>query len=298
MRALGLVALLLFAPACVVLSPRTPLQVDTVVTQAEREARVLMASGDWIGARRVSGALARVRPDLPLHAELDAQLPDEVAAHFTQDLAGANAPLRLVREAGLGRRLLYWLPDRLLDLLDVVSFDIGIGPGLSVNAHLTRWAAFGLGTRASLGVGWHEGRSLGMQVLNEEGWSLPGYAQGTLLGFTHGTGPSSLGAERIDGCPCTSTELHASWRDPWAVGVEAHALVLGASVAVHPLELLDFVGGVFFYDGLGDDLATTRAPPELPHDAFVLMQTLGEIALDDETMDDYLAWRREQREGQ
>jgi len=296
MRSLLAVGLLLLATGCVNLAPRSPLQVDAVVRQAARDARALAAAGEWVGAARLSAALARVRPDLELHAEIQAGMPDDVHALFEPDLSGPNDALRLPREASVGRRILYWVPDRLLDLLDVVSFDLGVGPGLLANAHVTRWGGLGAGARASLGVGWHEGRSLGLRVLNEQAWSVPGYAQGALLGFTHGTGPSRVGAERFDGCPCTSTQLHSTWRDPWAVGVEAHLLLVGASVAIHPLQLLDFVGGIFLVDGLDDDLATTRATPELPREAFLHVLTLGEIAMDDETMDDYLAWLRARRE--
>ena len=57
-----------------------------------------------------------------------------------------------------------WLPDRLMDLADVVSFDVGLGAGVGLDAHVTRAAQLGAEAGASMGLGWHPQRSLGLRM--------------------------------------------------------------------------------------------------------------------------------------
>ena len=49
-----------------------------------------------------------------------------------------QAPARGAEEApGLGRRIVLFVPDRALDLADVVSFGIGVGAGVDVHRQIT-----------------------------------------------------------------------------------------------------------------------------------------------------------------
>lgn len=274
---------------CRNLPSRRPLLFESTVEQGRRDVQAMAETRDWIGARRLGDLLLRSDPgDATLEA-LAAEMPPELRALFEPSLAGSNRAFRLPLERPLWQRIALWLPDRLLDLCDVVSFDVAFGIGLYADVHVTRAVQLAAGGRTSLGVGWHDGRSLGTLLQSESG-----LAYGPYDAILFGSGTADVfGASRMSGAHSPFDPLYQGVRDYWAVGGAVHALLIGVSVDVHPLEIADFVAGVFTYDWLGDDLATTSAPPELG-ERFPLMVTLQELALDTRGQERWREWRDEQ----
>ncbi|MCI0589980.1 MAG: hypothetical protein L0323_24470 [Planctomycetes bacterium] len=139
--------------------------------------------------------------------------------------------------ASLGERLLLYVPNRLLDLLDVLHLGYGVGPGLGVEFHFTRHGRLGAVAGGDVGLAW-----LGR-------WTSPvecaAYARAS-LGTRETIAESSLG-ER--------------WRYPrWDVGYSVFALVGVAYAAIAPDEIVDFLVGFSTYDTKGDDLPLGPPP--------------------------------------
>jgi hypothetical protein len=143
---------------------------------------------------------------------------------------------------------LLYLPNRVLDILDVASFGITAGPGLNVKAHLGSLATvcFPFGAvGAKVGLNTHY-----MDDLNANSplylwlrykpvtWGMDGKRTLPGLGFLE------LDALRIKAAP-----------DEIKVG--AHVLVLGVDVGIRVVDLLDAVTGFVLIDLNSDDIQFT-----------------------------------------
>lgn len=284
------VLLLLLLPACS--TSRAPRQVNVVVHQQERSMQAHFAAGEPLAGLRIARGLESFDAQL---ADLSARLAEqsaEVRELFEHDRLGVNVALRRDEPAEFWTRVAWWLPERLLDLLDVVSFDLRMGYGLSADVHLTRAAALGAGSAASLGFGWHEQRSLGVRVAQHSGWRLGSAGGGFDWGFDMGTGERQVGGARREAGARPDDLMHQEWRDYWSLGASAHALLVGVEVDLHPVELADFFGGLVGFDLGHDDLATTRAEP-LAGTSDLELQTLRECLIDVPTMKAWVAAREQ-----
>lgn len=121
---------------------------------------------------------------------------------------------------------LLWVPNRLLDLVDLVHVDVGAGPTFGAVARVTKYGQAGFRTVApfSVRVG-SFGREVPVKVESASEF---------------GVGPAFK--QSPDRKVCTS-EL--------GLGLD---LVVGAYVGICFDELVDFAGGIFFLDPKGDDL--------------------------------------------
>ena len=128
--------------------------------------------------------------------------------------------------------VLFYLPNRIFDVLDVARARVRIGPGVGVSARVTKPVSVNLGFYATLFAGLH-----GPRNEPEIPWPIgvENYAgaEVSVLGFsTEGFGPDYGPAE---------------------VGAGVHAGLVGLDVGVDPLEVLDLVLGFLFIDLVDDD---------------------------------------------
>ena len=290
LRPLGCVLLLAALSGCTV--SRTPRMVAAHVASQELACATRRESGEPELALRFGRGLVALDPARPDAEALLSSGDATLDAHWQHPWLGSNVALRRPREADWGRRLLWWLPDRLLDLADLVSFDLGLGAGLGGDVHLTRAVQIGAGAGASVGLGWHGQRSLGVRVTESDGWALSLWGAGQRSGFDLGPGGRVVGGQRFDASGHHPDGLiYQEWLDYWAVGGSAHALLVSAEVELHPMQLFDLLAGLVGFDPLGDDLATTEAGELLPDEELGLL-VLRETLVDEPTL---AAWRAEAR---
>jgi hypothetical protein len=124
---------------------------------------------------------------------------------------------------------LLYLPNRLLDLGDLFRFGIDAGPGLGFDLQATRLVQVKLLSRFSVGVGYQTLRHLPVKASADAAF---------------GIGP-------IGGSPAGGLGWY---RSPSDVRLEFHLLILGAHVAVDPVEWVDLPLGLFGLDPADDDL--------------------------------------------
>ena len=129
---------------------------------------------------------------------------------------------------GLLVTLLLYLPNRVIDLFDVVRFGVDVGPGIGLHLQATDALQAKAISSASVGVGLQTLRHLPVHV-------------GTRSGV--GAGPIEVSAEAWD--------WHLS---PGDFRVEFYVLLVGAHVAVEPFEIVDALAGFLFFDPQDDDL--------------------------------------------
>ncbi len=123
-------------------------------------------------------------------------------------------------------KVVMWLPNRILDIIDIIKFDVGVGPAFGVTARATKYGNVALrAVPVSARVGLM-GRRLPVAVE---------------AGSETGVGP--LIAETMGRDICAGE-----------IGAGADLLIAGAYGGVCADELADFVAGLFFFDLKDDDL--------------------------------------------
>jgi hypothetical protein len=130
-----------------------------------------------------------------------------------------------------GHRLLFYIPNRIFDVFDLVRARVRVGPGLAVDARVTKHGDLYAGGYSILFVGVHGPR-------------------------TEPSIPWPIGFESRAGVKATSAADVASKGPPYGYGeVEAgfQAAIAGIDGGVDVVEILDLVLGFFFIDLTGDD---------------------------------------------
>jgi len=152
-------------------------------------------------------------------------------------------------------KMALYFPNRIMDALDVFTVSVGIGPVARAELHATRGFAFGGGVGADVlmvkgcnrqyGVCRETGYDISFAMFNRVRLDRDGQSR-LVLPFTIDE----------DGFPLPSQRLYEPYngaRDYWALGGSL-SLGIATSVAIHPIEIADFITGIFFIDLKDDDL--------------------------------------------
>ena len=124
-------------------------------------------------------------------------------------------------------QILLWVPNRVLDLIDVVKLDVGAGMSFGAVARITKFGQFGYRSLSPLSV------RVGLF-----GRKLPVLVEHS---SEFGIGPGFLQSSERTVCK-------------GEIGAGADLFIVGAYGGICVDELLDFVAGIFFLDVSGDDL--------------------------------------------
>jgi len=221
-----------------------------------------VVESDW---GKTAREVSRVRLRFP-----DAvALSDADAAH----LASLSDPsLDEVAASGawtVWRRIILFIPDRILDAVDMVSGGVGVGPGIGGEVHVTRWASLGLGVQAGIAGLWYYNRNLAIAPVFGASASFgpwQAYSAGFVGAGTGWTkGRPGAGGKWYTKAGMFSMEdrmVQDGWSDPWGVGA-------GWAAEIHPIEVADFVTGlvtVGFVDIVRDDFGKAgRAQYKIGH---------------------------------
>jgi len=135
---------------------------------------------------------------------------------------------------GLGHKLLFYLPNRFLDLMDIMRFRMRAGPGLAANARMTMYAANFIGEYHSLYVG------------------LPGPRRAPVL--PRPAGRESWKGLMVMGVDATDDTPYSPHYTDSEMTLGAHVLLVGLDVGFDPLEIGDFLAGWALIDVMNDDL--------------------------------------------
>lgn len=166
---------------------------------------------------------------------------------------------------GAVRRVLLYVPNLVLDVLDIVNVNVGMGPGVHANVHATRYFQFGGGGSVSTKQGmigrqvgcWHEDRyetsltCISAEIVKQ----TPAKWVGVLVKpLDAEIGPKSWEAKAAEGKELDEKVLAAK-RDMFGVGAAAHAAVLAVEAEFRLTEVLDAVLGAltFHYVDIRED---------------------------------------------
>lgn len=148
---------------------------------------------------------------------------------------------------------LWYLPNRVMDLVDIFRLRLKVGPGLGATVRMTDYAAFFAGRQHTVFVG------------------LPGPRYPDIVrwpvGFENQRGIVLAGVDASD------TLTHPPRYGFSEAGVGLHLGIVGAEAGVDPFEVADFLAGFFLMDLRSDDYPR-RAAPDLPRRGGVVSHAL------------------------
>ena len=149
-----------------------------------------------------------------------------------------------------------YIPNRLVDALDMFSFSLGVGPAVEARLMGTRFVDVGAGASLFCYKFYkHHNRQYGFGL--EEGWYWSFISVGEeSYSMLASTSLVDKYVENRTGIPDPATRTYDFFdgsRDYWAIGGALGFLVDG-DLYIHPMEWIDFALGFLFIDIKGDDL--------------------------------------------
>ncbi len=271
-----------------------PQRVAEILEQATAAAQAhVEASHDFEAAQLLMG-VEQIAPDFPPAQAVRARVPPDLLRREHPTALGSNVAFRPPKERGVAVRILLYLPDRIFDLLDVVSFDMRSGLGIGAELHATRGMQLGGEGAYSLALGWFDHRALGGRYQVFTTAEIGPYASRYLLIGGGSTAGLQLVMDQSNGVDAPDLPLYQEFRDYWAVGASAMAIFYGAAADVHPVEIADLLAGFALVDFLHDDFATTRGL-ELSFTDKELLKRMHDVESSPEMLEGYRTWAKSQR---
>ena len=153
----------------------------------------------------------------------------------------------------IAKTVVMYLPNRIIDLLDIVTMDVGAGASFGADVRVTRWFQLGGMTIDRYFVGKNCSRQFGGGY--EAGWNYEMFcvdSEFKYVDYTSGTMHKYVVKRKPLGLARFSENTFEKSRDFWEIGANAGWLV-SVGVAMHPVELADFLTGFFLIDLKKDD---------------------------------------------
>jgi len=281
----------ILASVCLVLAACAPnydaFQIDRQLSKTLGAAQFHLGLREYAEAAQLARAIEEIDPEYPGLAEVQAGLRSETDYLFRTTLIGSNRARRKPVERSFGQRALRYLPDRLLDLFDVVSVDAHSGFGAFGDVHLTRAAHGVLGARVAGGLGSYPQRNgVGFQLQADAGASFMGIGRHSFTGFVAGPGGVYTGLGELKGVHRPTDRFYQDFRDYWAIGGSATVGIFGGGAEIHPVQALDFLLGFAMID-IGNDDSSHTVPLRMLTSERDLLQDLARIRSSEELLARY-----------
>ncbi len=152
-----------------------------------------------------------------------------------QDDADAGTPEVAVEKKSLGHKLLMYIPNRLVDIVDMFRFRVRVGPGASVHVRATELLNGFAGQHNTVYAG------------------LPGPREPDTRRMRSPAGREQVKGFMLLGVDATDDSRHDPGYSPSELAVGAQILIVGAEVGIDPVEIGDFLAGFLLMDPKGDD---------------------------------------------
>lgn len=160
----------------------------------------------------------------------------------------------VVSRGGLKDQILLYFPNRFMDLLDIFSVTLGVGPVAEARLMATRYCDVGAGVGLAAKVYKDFNRQYGLGI--EEGWYWSFiFVSEEQYALTESLGSVKLYSENRTGVPMPDTNTYDFFdgkRDFLAIGGSLGLLVDG-NLYLHPMEWLDLGLGFLLIDIKNDD---------------------------------------------
>lgn len=179
-----------------------------------------------------------------------------IAAALVMLFAGNDLCAQYTVEHSTGKiiadKILMYIPNRLMDLADIFSVDLEAGTTAKLGVRFTHAFGFGFGIGDSGKVAWNYNRKYGTSINTASQVWFIGASKGTLMqDCIYGNLDEydySFSGFRYFWDP----EFAKKYQDYWALEFSG-VLLAGGRIAIHPVEIADFICGIFCFDLTKDD---------------------------------------------
>ena len=287
-----LAAAVVLGGLCACTTPLQPTQVKDMLQRSVTSAEKLLDDGRPIEAAQLVRAASRVDPEFPGISNLDERLLSSDAATsdlFAANALGSNRLRRLPIERSPGMKALLYIPDRILDLLDVYTIELHGGPGVYLDFHVTRALQIAGGARAILGVGTYSNHTiLGGRAHANAGLTVLPLGVQAQGGGLASAGGIRTGYQTLAGVHRPTDEYYQEYEDYWSEGISLTIGYVGITIEGHFVQAADFLAGFVGVDFLNDDFAYTTALSLSPEEETLILD-LSRAVRSEETMNAYKA---------
>lgn len=222
------------------------------------QAEDLMSSGKKEEAVKLVMMVRTLHPDDPkINALLNKLSPEERAAIDEDSMLGFNKAKRAEVESTTTEKVLWYLPDRIMDAIDMISLSLDVGAQIGVGVWATRAIQGVAYVGSTVGLGYFQKRNIGAKLESSFDLAIGPVGGTALYGMRAGTGGMDQVATGL-WFHKPSEKLYQEYRDYWGIGFKFGLVYLGGEGEYHPVEIYDFLLGLATIDPLGDDFAHTR----------------------------------------
>ncbi len=223
------------------------------------EAKQMAKTGRPEEAAKIMALIYQLHPDDPIVKEILASLtPEQREAISESSLLGFNKAKRAKVEPSTLERVLWYLPDRIFDIIDMFTIEINVGYQIGAGVWATRAVQVVAYTGATIGGGFYQKKQYGYRAEASFELMIGPVGVSAVSGIRAGTGGIDY-TSRSTFLHTPGKPIYQEYRDYWAIGAKVGIFVIGLEFEVHPLEIFDFLAGIILFDPMGDDYATTRA---------------------------------------
>ncbi|WP_125169879.1 hypothetical protein [Leptospira perolatii] len=233
-------------------------EVNNSATQLLGDADRFIQEGNLEEASEILKYVYKLYPeDQRIAASLN-KLPEKLKENvISKSHLSTNKSDRVFDDTGILERMAWYLPDRILDFLDIFSLNIKIGPQIGASAWITRGIQVTAYAGDTVQVGWFQKRNLGFMEEQSAEIGLGPYVPIGISGRKTGT------AEEKDAYDSFTVHgpqspVYQDYRDYWSVGSKLGVGLIGLETEVHLLEIADLIAGIFTIDFTNDDYAKSR----------------------------------------
>ena len=204
-------------------------------------------------------------------------------------LTGYNSRARYRKKSSVWRKILFYIPNRFMDFLDIASVRVNVGPQLGVSVWYTRAAQISLYAGNTAGLSIYPGQQKNIGFHREKGVELAfgpaGFGYYNISAERRGVSGVHIGEgqQRYNN---PYDNRFQNYNDYWSLGLKVGFIYVGAELEIHLLEILDFFLGFLFIDLLGDDMDSsnkyyfTRYQQKVLRDLQIEMRRAGKEGLD------------------
>lgn len=155
-------------------------------------------------------------------------------------------------------KIILYIPNRIVDITDIMTMSAGFGPNVRLNIRATRVMQLGAGTETTAKIIKGYNRQYGAAL--ERGSDAAFMCIATEdTERTDVTGSVKEYWYKSSGVPSLSDPIYSFYtgsRDYWDLGFDLGLGIVEFGFGLHPVEIADLVTGFFFIDLKGDDFTT------------------------------------------
>ena len=250
----SLLALAALLSASTPAAARSDEALSELLERSVTRAETLVAEGRVVEGLHLASFAMALYPDDP---RVEALESTGYETKVYSRVLGHNLGRRVPRDSpSVLRRVVFYVPDRILDLVDIVTLRVSAGPQLGFRTHATHALQADLYAGTSFGAAIGPKHFAGLDAEHAIEVGLGPVGTEIFGGFKVGTNLDAGAGISILQLP--TNQIYQNYRDYWAIGGGVGMGLVGADVAAHPVELVDFLVGLVGVDLLRDDLGATK----------------------------------------